>query len=338
MKFCFTEKFELLKYYCQIKLYLISVSLLFSCSLFSQQTSDYILYHQTCRQAEQYFIDSNYNRCFQAYDSVFNTFDFLFPRDCFIAAQLAYIKGKDSIAVEYLKKGVPFGLNANICIKKSSSLLINKITNCKYWTSYETDFDSLRQLYLNRVDWELKKALYEMVRIDQEFRIKNNKWFNRTFRKGLEKKFDIVNRKHIAFLDSVFKIKGYPGIWLTGVGDSDNIAFNNNGNLSEIFYVILYHYDSAYIRFGDFLYNEIKNGHLNPRVYAMIRDFNDRYFVKKDKNQKMYYNIWWEEKNYSEQEFEKHCADIGCPTKKHLRLLYEAASGKNSDFFWFPFR
>ena len=311
--------------------------LFFSILLFSQDNKNYISYHQTCRKAEHYFIDSNYRQCIQTYDSLFKKYDFLFPRDCFTAAQLANKIGDDSMAVVFLKKGVPFGLNADMFIKTDTALQIHKIYDSKYWINYKRDYDSLRKLYVNRVDWNLKKKIEEMVSLDQQIRIKNNKWFNRIFRKGLENDFNIVNQKHIAFLDSVFKIKGYPGIWLTGVGDSSNGSFNYNGNLSEIFFVILYHYDSAYVKFGDFLRKEIETGHIHPRVYAMTRDFQDRWSGKREKHQEMYYNIWWEKANYTKKEYAQHCHDIGCPTKNLLRGLFRAG-GYNTDFYWWPFR
>jgi hypothetical protein len=112
----------------------------------------------------------------------------------------------------------------------------------------------------------------------------------RHFRKGLEIPFKIANQEHVNYLDSIFQIKGYPGIWLTGVGDSNLIAFDNNANLSEIFYIILYHYDNAFLKYGAFLKNEIQNGHIHPRTYAMIRDFRDR-FNKPYDEAHMYYNI-----------------------------------------------
>ncbi len=320
-----------------MKIYLISIIISLSFSLFSQIDKDFVLYHQTCRKAEIFFIDSNYTKCFVTYDSLFKAYDFLFPRDCFTAGQLAFKIGKDSLAVEFLKKGVPFGLNADLIFKTNPSLLISNVQKTKYWKSYLVDFSYLRQQYINRVDWKLKKQLYQMVALDQKLRIKNNKWFNRIFRKGLEKKFDIVNKRHVNFLDSVFKTKGYPGIWLTGVGDSTDIAFNNNVNLSEIFSVILYHHDGTYLKYGDFLKKEIGNGHIHPRTYAMVRDFQDRFLVKHEKDQKMYYNIWWEAKNYSEHEFEQHCQVIGCPTKQHLRQLNKVV-GNEVDIFWTPFR
>jgi hypothetical protein len=320
-----------------VKIYLIYFIIAYNFSLFSQTNNDYVSYHQACRQAEKFFIDSNYTKCFQTYDSLFKVYDFLFPRDCFTAGQLAAKAGKDSLAVEFLKKGVPFGLNADLIFKANPSLLISTLRKTKYWTSYSADFPSLRQQYINRIDWRLKKELHQMVAVDQKWRTRNNKWFNRTFRKGLEKKYDVVNKKHVDFLDSVFKIKGYAGIWLTGVGDSTDIAFNNNGNLSEIFSAILYHYDSAYVKYGDFLKSEITKGHIHPRTYAIVRDFQDRFTVKREKDQNMYYNIWWEATNYSEQEYERHCHAIGCPTKKHLRQLSRAA-GNNIDIFWYAFR
>jgi hypothetical protein len=101
--------------------------------------------------------------------------------------------------------------------------------------------------------------------------------------------------------------------------------------------VIFYHYDSAYTDNADFLKSEISNGHIHPRTYAMITDFHDRFAVRKDKDQKMYYNIWWEAKNYSEKEYEQHCREIGCPSKNHMRALSKAA-GRSIEVYWYPLR
>jgi len=321
-----------------MKKLLISVAFFLLClPLFSQEQPNYFDYHKACRRAEKLFIDTLYKECLNTYDSTFEKYDFVFPRDCFIAAQIAFKIGNDSIAVEYLKRAVPFGLNADMSIKNDTSLLLHKIYYSKYWSSYVNDYDSLRNLYIKRVDWGLKKKLDEITFIDQKWRVQNNKWFNRNFRKYLEKGFNIDNKKHIEFLDSIFKIKGFPGVWLTGVGDSNNIAYNNNKNLSPLFTIILYHYDSAYVKFGPFLLKEVELGHIDPREYAMIRDFSDRHLVKKDKNEKMYYNIWWEAKNYTKKEFAQHCFEIGCPTKIHLRWL-NYRLGADADVFWLPFR
>lgn len=114
-----------------MKIYLIPFIISFNFSLFSQPNKDFVLYHQTCRQAEKFFIDSNYTKCFLTYDSLFKVYEFLFPRDCFTAGQLAFKAGKDSLAVEFLKKGVPFGLNADLIFKANTSLLISKIRKTK---------------------------------------------------------------------------------------------------------------------------------------------------------------------------------------------------------------
>jgi len=185
----------------------------------------------------------------------------------------------------------------------------------------------------------LKQTIIDLYKIDQKWRKLNNKWFNRNFRKGLENKFDLINKKHILFLDSIFRIKAYPGIWLIGVGNSiDSINPSlNNSNLSEMSKIFLYHYDSAYINYNSFLKSEIDKGHISPRTYAMIRDFRDRHLVRNDDIERMYYNIWWKRTNYTEQEFKYHCNSIGCPTKQSLRELNKKL-GKAYDVFWYPFR
>lgn len=314
-------------------------------SAYCQNNKSYIKYHQSCRAAEKFFIDGDSINCINLYEQIFKEYDFLFPRDCFIAAQIAYKSSMDSIAVEFLIKAVPFGLRQDFFSKPdayNNPYKINQLRKSKYWDRFLSIYDSLRNIYTERVDWKLKEELIEMVKIDQDWRIKNNKWFNRNFRRGLENGFNKVNIAHMAYLDSVFQNVGYPGVWLTGVGDflapeETNYAVLNNQNLTEIFSVILYHYDSAYVKYGEFLKAEIDKGHIHPRTFALIRDFRDRFLVKRDKNEEMYYNIMWYRKNYTIEEFEQHCNEIGCPTWKHQYSLANKL-GKGYDSFLLPLR
>lgn len=327
-----------------MKITLILSILLASIYSFGQVEISYVEYHKRCRKAEKLFLNDSIKECFETYTNTFEKFDILFPRDCFMAAQIAHISKEDSLAVEYILKGIQFGLNQDFFTIDSASTYPKKmyfLQNSVHWNKVKMQKDSLHNIYLKQIDLELKTELIEMIRVDQNWRIKNNKWFNRTFRKGLEKKFNLVNNQHMSYLDSIFKEKGYPGTWLTGIGDSlsneTNYASFNNANLSELPDIILYHNDSVYSNYGEFLFNEIDKGHIHPRTYAMIRDFRDRHLVKKDKDEKMYYNIWWERDNYTSEEFEEHCYEIGCPTKQHLRNLNKKM-GRGYDIFWFPFR
>ena len=325
---------------------LLSLFLIFVATLsFSQQNEQYIEYHKNCRLAEQHFIEQDTIQCLNTYTKVFSDFELLFPRDCFMAAQIAHKMKHDSLAVQFICKGIPFGLSPEFFSNDSSKTIASnmyQLSKTKYWKKIELLQDSLTILYNKSINWNLKTEIMNMVKVDQDWRGKNNKWFNRNFRKGLEKKFQIVNNKHMTYLDSIFKTLGYPGSWLIGIGDSllydeTTYAAFNNSNLNESTNIILFHNDSAYVKHGDFLLTEINKGHIHPRTYAMIRDFRDRHLVKKDKDEEMFFNIWWKRDNFTKEEFEIHCYEIGCPTKNHLRNLSNSL-GKGYDIFWYPFR
>jgi len=328
----------------KMKISLILLILLVSICSLGQENVSYIEYHKNCRKAEKLFLNDSLKECFETYSNTFDKFEILFPRDCFMASQFAHKSKNDSLAIVYILKGMQFGLNPDFFSKDSTKIYPKKmfyLKNSVYWTKISEQKDSLFNIYNQKIDWNLKNELMNMIRIDQNWRVKNNKWFNRTFRKYLEKKFNIINNQHMEYLDSIFKEIGYPGTWLTGIGDSlreeTNYASFFNSNLNELPDIILYHNNSVYLKNGDFLFNEINNGHIHPRTYAMIRDFSDRHLVKKDKNENMYYNIWWERDNYTDEEFEQHSNEIGCPTKQHLRDL-NTKLGKGYDIFWSPFR
>ena len=320
------------------------IFILLSILSIGQENISYIEYHKKCRLAEQYFIKSDTSKCFETYNEIFETFELLFPRDCFIASQIAHKLKNDSLSIEYILNGIKFGLRPEFLLEDSTKISASNLislTRGQYWNKITNNRDSLIGIYNQHINWNLKNDLMSMIRIDQDWRRKNNKWFNRNFRKGLEKKYSLVNNQHMVYLDSIFKIHGYPGSWQTGIGDSlyyeTNYGAFNNSNLNELPDIILYHNDSAYIKYGQFLFEEIDKGHIHPRTYAMIRDFSERHLIKKDKNEKMYYNIWWKRDNYTKEEFELHCSEIGCPTKQHLRNLYKKL-GEGYDIFWSPFR
>jgi hypothetical protein len=338
-KYYFAEwrRYGMMKYFALLFLPFISVS-------YGQNNPSYIAYHQSCRQAEQLFLDGSLEECFEVYEQTFSTYAVLFPRDCFMAAQFAHKVGKDSLAVEFLIDAIPFGLQSRMLLLDTTQhpyFAIQSVVQSIYFSKLVNLEDSLNTIYKNNVDWQLKAEIMEMVRLDQDWRRRNNKWFNRNFRRGLEKLFEKVNDGHMSYLDSVFNTTGYPGSWLIGVGDSQYYETSypsfNNVNLSEMTKILLYHNDSVFVKYGTFLFNEIDKGHIHPRAYAMVRDFRDRHLVNKDKNESMYYNVWWQRDNYSIEEFNQHCQEIGCPTKQHLRMLNKNL-GQGYDVFWFPFR
>lgn len=317
-------------------------ALLFSLLVFNTVfgQSNYILYHQNCRKAERFFIEKQGDSSLALYQHTFTSFEYLFPRDCFMAAQIAHESQQDSLAIEFLIVGFRFGIRIE-SIEQDSTSKLHQLTTLPIWKRAQYAFPEKYAEYLSALDQPLKQTINGFVEKDQQIRIKNNKWFNRTFRPWLENEFDRMNDEHLRFLDSVCKQRGYPGSWLIGIGDSlvghAKNATQINSNLNECASILAYHNDSVNLKMGDFLYGEIAKGHIHPRVYAMIRDFQDRHLVKKEDLEQMYYNIWWERQNFTETEFEAHCMAIGCPTKKHQRQLNEAL-GKGYDSFWSPFR
>lgn len=314
------------------------ISLFFSNVICAQ--NDYITYHQQCRKAEKFFIQQQPDSAIALFQLTFQSYPYLFPRDCYMAAQIAQHHNKDSAAVAFLISAFEFGLRIETIEQDTSSRLHHLIAT-PYWKQAQAIFPEKYNRYLAAIDQPLKKTIDQFITEDQKARMRNNKWFNRNFRPKLEKTFDRMNDQHIRFIDSVCKVKGYPGSWLIGIGDSlfqqANNATQLNSNLNEATAILAYHNDSIHITLGDFLFSEIAKGHIHPRTYAMIRDFQNRHLIKKDQDEKMFYNIWWERDNFSEAEFIAHCDAIGCPTKKHQKQLYEAL-GKGYDSFGSPFR
>lgn len=102
------------------------------------QEINYLVYHKNCRKAELYFLNNDTVQCINAYKTTFDSFEILFPRDCFMAAKIASKLGQDSMAVEFILKGIPFGLNPEFFSNGNTAhqimnYKITKLTETKYW-------------------------------------------------------------------------------------------------------------------------------------------------------------------------------------------------------------
>ena len=70
----------------------------------------YIEYQKEITQAENYMFDGSFKESIQLYRKTFDAYEFNFPRDCMIAAQIADKYGDDTSTYYFLKKALRYGV------------------------------------------------------------------------------------------------------------------------------------------------------------------------------------------------------------------------------------
>ena len=159
---------------------------------------------------------------------------------------------------------------------------------------------------------------------DQEVREWANKWYNRNFRnKHIEQVFSKQNESQVYIIEKMFKEYGYPGNKLIGIGnDTIPAPLTWNNNLSSLFAtIILYHYKETWNKLNLYLFEALKKGEISPFEYAMIRDYQEIYNVKKFKDCNAYYLALNRPTKYTINEINAHRLEIGLNTIENEKRL-----------------
>jgi hypothetical protein len=274
---------------------LIVCLILWSCLCYGQ---NYISYHKSVALAQHNIAEQNYELAINIFDTIFRRYDFVFPRDCFIAAEVASYCRKDSIAFAFLKKGVRYGIHLDAI--KSNPHLNRLQINKELWEAFCNEYPTLRTEYNRELDWDLKCELINMFKEDQLLRDRHETWLNIKFhyKWNLYKKWFTHSQVCTQRIKQIIEIYGFPSYSITGtVNSSFDSHFDNFRISSNEALIILYHYDFAYIELKDILFKEVERGNISAKEFALLRDFSTRFYifgVVKDSTYKDYqYFVRW---------------------------------------------
>ena len=264
----------------------LTILISFVCSsVFSQIRSDnqnYIPYFQKTAQAESAILDSNYFHAISIYDSIFINYDFVFPDDTYIAAQLAsYLKLNEKCFL-YLKKGIQNGLDLESSLQNYHLLNWSKTSEGLMMTGQL--IDSLKMINSSRINWELKLKMVEMIKKDQEIRDKSETFlnamiFNHHLKPRLYKKWKIQSTEFSEEILKLTKLYGFPSHKIIGTNDERLVKKFRTSSMSNYATIILYHNDNSWNLLKDELYTQLEQGNITPKQYALIRDFATRQYV-----------------------------------------------------------
>jgi hypothetical protein len=183
---------------------------------------NYFDYHKRIIKAEEQLLDSNYTAAFDTYSGVFKDYDFVFARDCIIAAEFAYSERKKTLALEYLSKAFQMGVmptHLQYCpiFQKNS-------TDTGFFRAARRIYTLGRKKYLARID---KVVLIELLEIKWNDQLYKNTMTPYTLYSGGIVKMDSLMTTNLNRTIKLIKAKGiFPGQY--------NIGILHNGILKEL--------------------------------------------------------------------------------------------------------
>lgn len=272
---------------------LLIILSIFPLFLFSQ---NYIDYQQTINRVDNDICANQLESALLRLDSVHELYSFIYAKHCYKALQIS-CKLKDSSEIDkWLTKsfiqGIPFWI-----IREDSLLkTVFAFDNCK-----ETllEYDSLRKIYLDKVNVPLRKTVDSLIEIDQRLTQKVNDGFI-LFRFTYHAyRWLKNNKRQLEIIKQLTANFGFPGEQIIGLPMQceDPVKFQLNMSPGMLLqetntYIMLIHcFSNPRPDFNELLVVEVKKGNLPANQFGAINDFMAKYGKNKYGNYS-YYNVW----------------------------------------------
>ncbi|MBX2905360.1 MAG: hypothetical protein KF744_04935 [Taibaiella sp.] len=234
----------------------------------------YFNYHRLVNSAERcFFLENKTDSAYFYYDQAFADFDFVFAKDCFMAAQIAYYN-KSNKYIAYLKKGFKNGLKWQEL--KLSPVLKPLISDTVGFKRKFKEYPAQRKAYLRRINWHVWKHVRDDFIADQKEKLLPAEQYGHL----------VAGR--IATLKALVDIVGFPGDRLIGISQLNMMKeLGENGEdypggmsspdvydgLSEHhLFPLLIHYPCSYDVFEKDWLRFIEKGQVHPGDVALLYD------------------------------------------------------------------
>ncbi len=235
-----------------------------------QQTrgqSDYREYHQQITRFEQWIVDKQYSKAIAGFDSLFETFEFVFLRDCMLATQVSAYAGDSNMTHRFVSEGVKHGWELKK-VKRLSN--IEEIMGEELWLLLEAQYDSLRKHHSDRLDQDLLNKVHTLYKKDQKMALKA------LFRIGDkaqerygEKKFGPHSNQQLLNLIELLKVSGYPGEKLIGNNYFASTILSHHNSITAEYNQKDTLFDIAL----PYLKEAFKSGEISPFEFTLIQDW-----------------------------------------------------------------
>ncbi len=224
--------------------------------------------------AEELIAEREFADALEIYDDVFEKFNFIFLRDCKVATQIALQAGNKQAALNFLRFGIKQGWELKD-IKKNNH--IQKHLDPADWKAIKTEYDSLRGLFEERLNPELRSLVKKMFKKDQWKALAALFTFtDKGQDKYAENKFAPHSEKQIEALQQILEDHGYPGEMLIGNDYWMSTVLSHHNSISHAYQ----NRDTLYNSLRPALLNAIGEGQMSPFEFAIVDNW---YIAVKEK-------------------------------------------------------
>ena len=228
---------------------------------------NYLNYHSKVIEYEQLIVEEKYTSAIHMLDSLFKQYDFSFLRDIKVATELSVYENDYESGLQFAILGIKAGWTLE-SINKNSNL--RSLREQSEWTGIVAAYDSLHQIYLSRLDLQVKEQVREMFKADQKkalgalFRIGQ-----KSKRKYSEKQFAPHSEHQLEKLEQIINDHGYPGERLIGNNVWGSVILSHHNSISVNYNAK----DPLYAQLRPKLIEALKAGELSPYELAQIEDW-----------------------------------------------------------------
>lgn len=233
----------------------------------SNAQENYLDYHSQVIACEQLMAEGNYPSAIDLFHALFDQYDFKFLREIKVATELSIYEKDYESGFKFIRLGIEAGWTLKR-INKNDNL--SALREQQEWAEITSAYDSLHQIFVSRLNVEVKKQVHEMFQKDQK------KAFGALLRIGEkaqskygEKKFAPHSEKQLMQLDRILDKHGYPGEWLIGNNLWTSVILSHHNSIS----VNYNSKDTLYTQLRLKLMCALKRGEISPYEFAQIEDW-----------------------------------------------------------------
>jgi hypothetical protein len=240
---------------------LLCVLLFVNFSLCAQP--NYLDYHQRVVDAEHLIVAGNYKEALANYQSIFDSYDFIFLKDYKVAAQLAVFVQCRSDAVLYVKRAIADGWTPKKIRK-------NKLARSVLDSISKTEVDSLIDRYDRRLNEELKGRVHGLYKEDQRMALKAFLKIGKASRtRFAEEKFAPHSEQQMVQVMDILATYGYPGEQLIGNDYWMSTVLSHHNSISTEYNKS----DTLYAHIRPALFAALEKGEISPFELALIENW-----------------------------------------------------------------
>lgn len=282
------------------------LTLLFCMALQSGlSAADYFQYGKQLNRIDELLIRKQLPETLPLLDSLRKDYSFIFARHCIKALQICNALNDESRTNYWLQRSILAGI---------PGWYFRQLPTIKSVFRYESNrkilsqFDSLHQVYLSRVNRKLSKYIDSLFVIDQfrTDRVNNGTPVLRYTIYGLQWLHN--NKKQFKLFEQLIHTYGYPGERLIGLTEAydDSGVFFRNGifrftqfDEHRMYYMFIHCYSSKRRSLDPYFMEAVRNGFLPAYQYASYNDFMASYGYRIYRNN--FYNEWHKDPDKSHQ-------------------------------------